>query len=212
MFDRDTIPASNLPNRSIPWGRRLENVNFDTARSIDSVRGDINSQNRNNATTVATIGEQVQDLQSRIVEYVSISQKYVTVGLPVTNAQYNYSGSFSLDIPPPLDGAKRQATVLFSFGGYVSQSGTIIGNVAVSIIGAGLHSPINSGVVANPDPLSAPAGWVGTEMLVGSAVTSGETLTVRFFGNVSRFGATPSSVNIGLQNISCAIIYGERVE
>lgn len=211
-MSNSTLPPNNLPPKSIPWGRRLQNSIVSTWSSTTAFLGDLYGQNRNNATNVGALGRRIEDLQSRASYYTSIPLSSVSVSMPNIFDPYPYQGSVSIPVPIAPDGALRRSLIFVSFYTYNSYAnGNMIGTTLPVMSSTDMPRPVSLLAMSNPLSLSAPAGFRQTGHLFSEIIPSGANVTIGYGGTASRADASQTTVNMGISDINVSVIYGERV-
>lgn len=61
----DVFPRRNLPDDAEPWGREHDNRVLSLENTVDTIKNSLLGQNRNNASSVQVLADQVRDLVGR---------------------------------------------------------------------------------------------------------------------------------------------------
>lgn len=211
-----TLPPSNLPPESVPWGRAVQGALAGVERSLHLSKQERQATNRGQASSAGTLGSsldqlerQFEELAARRVEYVS-SPGFTTPVTPPPSSSTPFSFTRTLEVPPPLDGVPRVAQVLCSIAGTSSNHNAGMATIYASVSGAGLLSTLEFGPFPAPSQSNSPPGWVERGYARGIAQSTGGLLSFRVSGNVFGVGVSGQTTNVGISDIEVAVIYGEK--
>jgi hypothetical protein len=113
----DVFPRRNLPDDAEPWGREHDNRVYALESSVSSLQASLQGQNRNNASSIQTLGDQVSDLAGR--ESYSASAPALIFRLPNTLAATAWGPNVSFTLERP-----RIVSLEFVVGTFFQAGGT----------------------------------------------------------------------------------------
>lgn len=180
---------------------RLSNLNA-------SLKGD----NRSRAGQLGVLNRQIDGQAKDLLEIQSRSTEVLTPGivtapfnLPANYALTSAQVSIPFEVPPPRDGAYRNATVFLSGLAYNSDPGPVFSNCSVNV---------RIGEVVSP-PLAAPVMGVTPpgykETLNLTVPIQGNTFNLEMLFIGSNGDPSAKTVNLGLEDMKIVVVYGERV-
>lgn len=202
-------PPRNLPPAATPWGRAIENRQrtVNTDQSLN--RSAFDNFNRATSSALAVNASSLNELSNRRQVPVNFSNLLQTVLVPASSSvTTGTSQTITLSSP---DGEDRSA-LLFISGNFVqTPEPSGFSNTGFELSGGG--SMLRRSGFA-PVSVSAPPGW--TESFIGSVrmvIGLNTSLTARFQSLVTNvlFPAAAQSFTVGVSDISCTVVFGEKV-
>lgn len=210
----DVFPRRNLPGDAEPWGRVIESEARNQSYRLINLREAARGSNRSTAGQFGVLGRQIDGVAAETLELLSRSTHFIDMGrvtgalnLPANFQQASTLTSFTVNAPSPTDGTTRHATA-FLFGiTYNSDPDPILtsSNCDVTVRVNG----ISSYTMAAPAKTSVPPGYL--ETLNYTAPVQGDSFTVEMLLTGSNGTAAAKSVQVGLDNLTVVVVYGERV-
>lgn len=113
----DVFPRRNLPDDAEPWGREHDRRVYALESGVSSLEAALQGQNRNNASSIQTLGEQVNDLGAR--ESYSAFAAGLIFRLPNTLAATAWGPEVSFTLAQP-----RVVSLEFVVGTFFQAGGT----------------------------------------------------------------------------------------
>lgn len=166
----DVFPRRNLPPLAEQWGREVENRVVSSEGAIESLQQGLSGQNRNTASSLAVIAQQIQsiqdaqaDLLGRVSYYTSSTDTGSWTSTQANNQAFGPTLSFTLSEPRAvtlsflISGTARIASLGGAGSGYASIVPTLFLNG--SLVGAsqpGLTVGLPGGTEVRSSEVSTP--------------------------------------------------------
>jgi hypothetical protein len=105
----DVFPRRNLPPLAEQWGREVENRVVSSEGAIESLQQGLSGQNRNTASSLAVIAQQIQGLADVVAAIpIQMTELDRVSGISATSSSFETKASVTVTVP---DG-KTTASVL----------------------------------------------------------------------------------------------------
>lgn len=212
MANSDVFPRRNLEPLSEPWGRAIENEARSNTYRLSNLNAALKGDNRSRAGQLGVLNRQIDGQARDLLEIQSRSTEVLTPGyltapfnLPPDYALTSAQVSFPIVVPPPRDGAYRNATVFLSALAYNSDPGPVFSNCSVNVRVGEVVSP----ALAAPVMTSTPPGY--RETLNMSVPIQGDSFNLEMLFIGSAGSPAAQTVNLGLEELKIVVVYGERV-
>lgn len=105
----DVFPRRNLPDDAEPWGREHDNRVLSLENTVGTIKTSLLGQNRNNASSIQVLADQVRDLVGR--ESYSALDPELIFRLPNTLSATPWGPSLSFTLAQP-----RVVSLMFTVG------------------------------------------------------------------------------------------------
>lgn len=159
----DIFPRRNLPPQAEQWGREVESRVVSAESDIEAVQQALSGQNRNTASSLSVLAQQVSDLLGRLSYYDANNDSGSWTSTQTNNQPFGPTLSFTLSEPRVvtltflISGTARIASLGGAGAGYASIVPTLFLNG--SRVGAnqpGLSVVLPSGTTARSTEVSSP--------------------------------------------------------
>lgn len=207
------FPRRNLEPQSEPWGRAVESEARSNTYRLSNLNASLKGDNRSRAGQLGVLNRQIDGQARDLLEIQSRSTEVLVQGvvtapfhLPPNYALTSAQVSFPVTVPPPKDGAYRNATVFISGLAYNSDPGPITSACTVyTRVGGIVSLPM-----AAPTMSRTPPGY--RETLNLTVPIQGNTFNLEMLFIGSNSDPSAKTVNLGLEELEIVVVYGEKVQ
>lgn len=98
----DVFPRRNLPPLAEQWGREVENRIVSSETGIETLQQGLSGQNRNTASSLSLIAQQIEDLRATQATIpITSSTSSFSTDFPITAMDPSWQTVVRIDIPTP---------------------------------------------------------------------------------------------------------------
>ena len=198
----DVFPRHNLPQQSEQWARFLTNTVRNNSYQATYLSQDIHSNNRSSAGQLGSFGRSVREIQTQSARVIEVPDITVSVTSPNQGNPRSAETSYTVSIPPPIDGSSRPPIVQFFAQVYGSQKEFHYDWIYTDAFGLGA---VGTSMALGG---ARPPYWDDDVVLMKTLPPGTTSTTIRVYGTLINPGSTSITETLGLVNCSLSVMYG----